>query len=394
MTANPFSRLHWLTPLMGVLLAACAPLGVNDQHSISIPSKKATGVAIGDGGGDDGRMLVLLSDGTICTSGSHSALGNELTSTTKLTLWPGLSGVRAVITGTRSSYVLLTNGTVMAIGTNDEGQLGLGDTTTRTAFTAIPGLSHIVQISAGGSTFFALASDGTLYVTGWNNYSQTGIDTATAAQFETPQVSLTGVAEISAGYYTAGLVKNDGTVWITGNGISAGWSQLTTNGTTPVSGMAHVASGDNYFVFVDTSGNLWHQGNSPFGSVSYATQLTSVSGVKAVSAGLSNISDMVLVLKTDGTLWFAGNNALQYYDGTNWYMPNGLAGNGDTTTSSFSSLIQVASQVAAMSAGENQWALVKTDNSVWTNGANSAGELGIGSATPYYVTTLTQVVVP
>jgi alpha-tubulin suppressor-like RCC1 family protein len=63
----------------------------------------------------------------------------------------GLSGVVAVAAGTLHSIALRSDGTLMACGRNDKGQLGVGDTDDRDTFTVVPGLRGVVDIDAGGS---------------------------------------------------------------------------------------------------------------------------------------------------------------------------------------------------------------------------------------------------
>jgi len=89
-------------------------------------------------------------------------------------------------------------------------------------------------------------------------------------------------------------------------------------------------------------------------------------GIIAVSAGTSHS----LVLKSDGTVWAWGSNAL------------GQLGNG--TTSFSEGLVQVSGlrDVIAISAeGHNSLAL-KSDGTVWAWGTNSNGQLGDGTTEP------------
>ncbi|WP_127483655.1 hypothetical protein [Paenibacillus ehimensis] len=69
--------------------------------------------------------------------------------------------------GDNSMYLLDTNGEVWSWGSNDYGQLGLGDTTKRVVKTKIPGLTGITDIVVKDHFVIALKSDGKVY--GWGN---------------------------------------------------------------------------------------------------------------------------------------------------------------------------------------------------------------------------------
>jgi alpha-tubulin suppressor-like RCC1 family protein len=79
---------------------------------------------------------------------------------------PGVNEVVAVAAGPRHSFVLSRDGTVMAGGWNDEGQLGLGDTDDRYTFTVVAGLRGVVDIDAGGNHTIAATVEGGLYTWG------------------------------------------------------------------------------------------------------------------------------------------------------------------------------------------------------------------------------------
>ncbi|KZE75389.1 hypothetical protein AV654_26855 [Paenibacillus elgii] len=69
--------------------------------------------------------------------------------------------------GENSMYLLDANGEVWSWGSNDYGQLGLGDTTKRTVKTKVPGLTGITDIIVKNNFVIALKSDGKVY--GWGN---------------------------------------------------------------------------------------------------------------------------------------------------------------------------------------------------------------------------------
>src|SRR5206468_2309569 len=86
----------------------------------------------------------------------------------------GLSNVVAISAGNDHSLALLGDGTVMAWGLNNDGQLGDGTTTNRRVPVAVSELSGVVAISGGGFHSMALLGDGTVKAWGDNGSGQVG----------------------------------------------------------------------------------------------------------------------------------------------------------------------------------------------------------------------------
>ena len=82
------------------------------------------------------------------------------------TVVPGVNGMVAVAAGNFHSFVLSRDGTVVACGENEYGQLGLGDTDDRDTFTVVAGLRGVVDIDAGRSHTIAGTAEGGLYTWG------------------------------------------------------------------------------------------------------------------------------------------------------------------------------------------------------------------------------------
>ena len=61
----------------------------------------------------------------------------------------GLSGVTAIAAGGEHTLALLSNGTVMAWGNNERGQLGNGSIKSSGAPVAVKGLTGVTAIAAG-----------------------------------------------------------------------------------------------------------------------------------------------------------------------------------------------------------------------------------------------------
>src|SRR4029079_11022143 len=110
-----------------------------------------------------------LGDGTttgpeICPSAGFSTVPCS----TKPVPVSGLSGVVAISAGDDHNLALLGDGTVMAWGANNDGQLGDNSTEESDVPVPVSGLHEAVAISAGGFHSLALLRDGTVRAWGDN----------------------------------------------------------------------------------------------------------------------------------------------------------------------------------------------------------------------------------
>ena len=91
-----------------------------------------------------------------------------------------------VAAGSGFSAVLKNDGTVIAWGRNNFGQLGDGTTTDRNAPVPIGSDTNWVAVASGGYHTVALKSDGTLWAWGQNNFGQLGDGTTTQRNSPVP----------------------------------------------------------------------------------------------------------------------------------------------------------------------------------------------------------------
>jgi alpha-tubulin suppressor-like RCC1 family protein len=145
---------------------------------------------------------------------------------------------------------------------------------------------------------------------------------------------------VDGGFYHTLALRDDGTVWGWGNGQYGQLGDGAPVGfaTTPV--QVKIKGGDG--------------------------ALVPLTNVTAVDAGDGYYS---LALKEDGTVWAWGNNNY------------GQLGNGTITQSSTPAQVlgEAGVGVKAIAAGSNHSIALKEDGTVWAWGANSEGQLGIGS---------------
>jgi alpha-tubulin suppressor-like RCC1 family protein len=152
------------------------------------------------------HSLALLSNGTVMAWGDNDSgqLGNGTTTNSDLPVAvSGLTGVTAVAAGGEHSLALLSNGTVMAWGANGQGQLGIGTTTGSDVPVAVSGLTGVTAVSGGGFYSLALQSNAKLMAWGDNESGELGNGTFTSTDVPVLVGGLNGVAGISAGYDTS-----------------------------------------------------------------------------------------------------------------------------------------------------------------------------------------------
>ena len=143
------------SPLVVPGLTGVVAVAAGSQHTVAL---KADGTLVAWGNNDYGQ----LGDGTTISHTSSLAV-------------PALSNVTAVAAGGNYTVALKSDGTLVAWGDNGYGQLGDGTTTTRLSPLAIPGLSEVVAVAATRYLHtVALKSDGTMMAWGNNDSGQLG----------------------------------------------------------------------------------------------------------------------------------------------------------------------------------------------------------------------------
>jgi len=258
----------------------------------------------------------------------------------------GLSEVTAISTGGLHSLALLRNGTVMAWGANEFGQLGNGTETPSDVPVPVSGLSGVTAISTGFNHSLALLSNGTVMAWGWNGYGQLGNGTTSSSNVPVVVSGLSGVVAISAlgggGEHNLALLSN-GTVMAWGDNSNGQLGAGTTTG-------------------LETC----YQGNFSYPSCSRTpVPVSGLSEVSAISAGGVHS----LALLNDGTVMAWG------YDG------DGQLGNGKAGSEEQSDVpvaVSGLSEVSAISGGGYYSLALLRNGTVMAWGFNNYGQLGIG----------------
>jgi alpha-tubulin suppressor-like RCC1 family protein len=136
----------------------------------------------------------------------------------------GAAVTGALAAGARAGSTLpgLNRNVVASWGSDGSGQLGDGNLRARSLYGRVNGIAGgIVQVAAGWVSALALTSDGTVLAWGSNGEGQLGNGTTSVAQPTPVQViGLTGVTRIAEGTDFSLALRSDGTVWAWGGNDS------------------------------------------------------------------------------------------------------------------------------------------------------------------------------
>ncbi|MFZ5774640.1 MAG: RCC1 domain-containing protein [Thermodesulfobacteriota bacterium] len=328
--------------------------------------------------------MAMQGDGTVRTWGSNGngQLGDGTTTTRSTPTSIGLSNISAIAAGGRHSLALKDDGTVWAWGANGDGQLGSSTSNPISSPVQLEGLGTVTAIAAGYYHSMVLLSDGTIRALGSNYYGQLGDTTNTSSSMAVPVYGLTDVAAIAAGYNHSLALKEDGTVWAWGWNYSGelGGGFTSTSSATPVlvSGVSNIVAIDSdagygsHSLALKNDGTVWAWGANSDGQLGDGTTTQRTTPVQV--SGLTNVmaiaagGDFSLALKTDGTVWAFGGNSL------------GQLGNGSTQDSAVPVQVSGLSGVTAITAGGAHGLAVTADGVLWAWGRSSDGQLGLGDS--------------
>jgi hypothetical protein len=246
---------------------------------------------------------------------------------------------------------LKTDGTVVALGRNDDGQCDVG------------GWTDIIQVTAGSYHTVGLTNDGTVVAVGVNYYGQCDVG------------GWTDIIQVTAGsYHTVGLT-NSGTVVAVGRNAEG---QCNVGSWT---GITQVAAGRWHTVGLKTDGTVVAVGDNDDGQCNVAGW----TGIVQVTA----CGHHTVGLKSDGTVVAVGDNTAGKCNVGSWtditqvaagyYHTVGLKSDGTVVTTAqnvvdWTDIIQVA-------AGEAHTVGLKADGTVIAVGLNDYGQCNVGGWT-------------
>jgi alpha-tubulin suppressor-like RCC1 family protein len=299
----------------------------------------------------------------------------------------GLAYVTAVAGGTRHSLALLSNGTVMAWGADEWGELGGGGETILMSDVpvAVEGLTGVTAIAAGANYSLALRSNGTVVAWGGNEAGQLGDGNTEESEVPVQVKGLTGVTAIAAsGEHSLALLSSGKVMaWGAGEHGQLGNSHAS-NSLVPVAVQGittatAVAAGGEHSLAVLSSGKVLAWGADEYGqlgnsSVQENEEGERISEVPVTVEGLSGASAVAAGARYSLAL-LAGGTAMAWGEDKLGELGTGVVARSEEVPAAVSGL-SGASAIAA--GGEHSMALLGS-GAVVTWGENRFGELGNGT---------------
>lgn len=298
--------------------------------------------------------------------------------------------VKQIGGGGDTAFYLLSNGRVVAVGGNDEGQLGTGSRLPSALPVTVP-VSRIKEVAAWGPSAMFLDDEGVVWTIGANDCGQLGVGTVSPLSQGSeiicgPLILEAGVVQIAAGGATRGVILSDGTVNMWGeNTFGQVGDGTTETKTTPtlIPGLTDVvklsiggeATLHTHVLVLRADGSVWGWGSAWNGELGgtipahgHIPNVLTPQPIAALEgAGVVDVfagGEQSYVLTAGGLLLGFGNNE----EGA-----LGLSGEGLVTTPR-----PVLADVSTVSAAwRNALAIVKGQVYAW--GRNPTGMLGLGT---------------
>jgi alpha-tubulin suppressor-like RCC1 family protein len=239
----------------------------------------------------------------------------------------GLTNVTDIAAGGYHSLAVRAGGAVYTWGRNDHGQLGLGDhghDTYRNVPTEVPGVNEVVAVAAETYHSFALNRDGTVMACGMNEYGQLGLGDMDNRDTFTVVAGLRGVVDIDAGQYHSIAVTVEGGLYTWGTGWAMGHGGYhttqrlvptkVTGGGIGEAAVVQVAAGKFHSIAKTVSGELYAWGRGAEGQLGHGGKESLavprvVDGIEGAVVGMACGTTHSLVTTAGGRVLAFGSGA-------------------------------------------------------------------------------------
>ncbi|AYV83060.1 MAG: chromosome condensation regulator [Hyperionvirus sp.] len=333
------------------------------------------------------HSVIRLKDGRVmvCGGNGKGQLGIECGG--DVSLFSEIKGipknVREVICGEHHTFIILTDGTILGCGCNKFGQLGLGDNRDRNVFEEIRGISkNISEVTCGNDHTFLRFNDGSLMSSGSNEYGQLGLgDNLNRNEFKEIAQIDRNVSKVTCGSIFTMIRLTDGTLLGCGfNGSRQLRIKDYKNGnlfvkiTAVPKNIVQVVCGGGHTIIRLTDGTLMSCGSNYDRQCGFSDLYQRVDFFTGISGIPKNIVEVIcggyhsVIRLTDGTLMTCGHNA------------SGQLGRGDSFNWGmlFEKIDGIPKNISEIICGGSHTIIRLTDGTLMSCGSNTYGALGLG----------------
>ena len=304
--------------------------------------------------------------------------------------------------GYKFSVALKQDGTVWSWGQNNDGELGLGNTTEYDEPQQITDITEkITDVKTGYYHSIALTEKGEVYTWGYNGNGQLGNGTREDSLVPVKVTGLKNVTKVNAYKYMTIALTQNGEVYAWGSGYGAKPVKLNfTRKIIDVSGnlvlaenrkaynldetksygkdLIKVVAGYNHYLGLTSDGEAYAWGSNSYGQLGNGNNTSSSTAVKVVTPdGKSNMTNIVDISAGDSYSIITDKDGKVYTFG--YY---GDYRTANTVHSNKPVEIQDLYKTELVAASEGgHTAIVDWDGNVYTVGLNDYGQLGLKDTT-------------
>ena len=287
------------------------------------------------------------------------------------------------------TLTLSDDGVVHSFGKNREGQLGLGDNYFNSDIQlplSIRDFPRIKKIACGAYFSCCIDYEGILWTFGSNNRGQLGIGNTIQSHVPQKILKIPPVLTVACGYEHTLIITDDSNLWSCGYNY---YGQLCLGNTedqptfqqTPFSNISKVSLGGYHSLFQNYEGDFFSCGNNSNGETAVGHFQSPQTLVTRIPNVPSNIIQFVcghrqnLFLDSEGNVFSVGHNMY------------GQLGLGNNTNQNTLKQISNIPPIQIISCIGYSCYLLDFDGNVRSFGNNANGQLGLGDTNTRYVPT-------